>query len=105
MAADTASSAVEHRRAIYCGSRFAVESFGRMSKIVLTLLLLQILLGFFTLAVRRVKDPSNIEHIGSSLVATSHVVIGAALFLSSALLFYRALRNLRGESGVEPASA
>jgi len=91
--------------AIYCGSRFPHAGFEKVSKIVMGLLLTQILLGFITLAVRKVKDPSNIEHIGSSLVATTHVVVGAALFLSSSLLFYQALRSLRGESGVEPTRA
>lgn len=91
--------------AIYCSSRFASAGFGWVSKVVLTLLLTQIVLGFLTLAVRNVKDPTNIEHLGSSLVATSHVVIGAVLFLAAALLFYQALRNLRGESGVGPTSA
>ena len=91
--------------AIYCGSRFREAGFPRLTKVVLTLLLSQVLLGFLTLAVRRVKDPSNIEHIGRSLVATSHVVIGAALFLSAALLFYKTMRNLRGESTVGDAVA
>lgn len=86
--------------ALYCGTRFAQAGFARLGRVVLVLLLTQVLLGFMTLAVRRVKDPSNIEYLGRSLVASLHVVVGALLFLSAALLTYRAMRNLQSESAV-----
>jgi cytochrome c oxidase assembly protein subunit 15 len=90
--------------AMYCGTRFGKRAgFARLGRVVLVLLLVQILLGFTTLAVRRVKDPSNIEYLGRSLVASVHVVVGALLFLSAALLTYRAMRNLQSEAAVGSA--
>jgi cytochrome c oxidase assembly protein subunit 15 len=81
--------------ALYCATRFpGAPGIARLSRAVLVLLVLQLVLGFVTLMVRRVKDPSNIEYLGRSLVATSHVLVGALLFLSAALLWYRTLRNL-----------
>lgn len=82
--------------AFYCSARFAdVPGFRTMSRTVLVLLLAQLTLGFATLAVRRVSHPSNIEYLGRSFVATTHVVVGALLFLSSALLLFKTLRNLQ----------
>ncbi|MEM7203753.1 MAG: COX15/CtaA family protein [Planctomycetota bacterium] len=80
--------------ALYCGTRFGDHGFRGLSRAVGGLVLLQLMLGFVTLGVRRVKDPSNIEYLGSSVLVTSHVVVGAVLFLTSSLLLYRALRNL-----------
>jgi cytochrome c oxidase assembly protein subunit 15 len=81
--------------ALFCATKFAsAPGFVRLSRTVLVLLVLQIVLGFVTLMVRRVKDPSNIEYLGRSLIATSHVFFGALLLLSAALLWYRTLRNL-----------
>lgn len=85
--------------AMYCGTRFP-RGFAGLGRAVLILLVAQLVLGFATLAVRRVKDPSNVEYLGRSLVATTHVVIGALLFLSAALLAYRAFRNLVPEPEV-----
>ena len=80
--------------ALYAGTRFAAAGFQRVGRAVLVLLAVQLLLGFVTLGVRRVKDPSNVEYLGRSLVATSHVVVGALLFLSASLLAYRVFRNV-----------
>jgi hypothetical protein len=90
--------------ALYCGTRFAHAGFAPLGRVVMVLLLAQVLLGFMTLAVRRVKDPSNIEYLGRSAVASLHVVLGALLFLTAALLTYRAMRNLIGETALARAS-
>ena len=47
---------------------------------------LQLTLGFITLGVRRVKDASNVEYIGRSILVSGHVVIGAILFMLATLL-------------------
>jgi cytochrome c oxidase assembly protein subunit 15 len=80
----------------YCSGRFAERSrgFRVLGRWTLTLLLVQLTLGFVTLAVRRVKDPSNIEYIGRSIVVSGHVVVGAVLFLLATLLVARVWRNL-----------
>lgn len=80
----------------YAGSRFggASAGFRRTAMWVNGILLLQLTLGFVTLAVRRFKDPSNIEYIGMSLIVSSHVVVGACLFLVATLLVAKSRRNL-----------
>ena len=50
--------------------------------------------GFVTLGVRRFKDPSNIEYLGRSFIVSSHVLVGATLFLFATLLVAKAWRNL-----------
>ncbi len=80
--------------AFYCGARFPFAGFAALSRWVLATLVAQLALGFVALGVRRVKDPSNVEYLGRSLLVTAHVVVGALLFLSAALLLYRAARNL-----------
>jgi len=65
-----------------------------LTRNILWLLGAQLILGFITLAVRSPKDPTNVEYVGRSLLVTSHVVVGALLFLSSSLLVYRSFRNL-----------
>lgn len=85
---------------MYASAKFTVvPAFRRLGNLVATIMVGQLLLGFVTLMVRRVKDPSNIEYLGRSFVVTLHVVAGAALFLSAALLLYRVLRNLEPIEG------
>lgn len=86
--------------AFYCGTRFEqAPGFARLGRYVLIVLVLQLGLGFVTLMVRRVKHPSNIEHLGRSALVSVHVVVGALLLLSIALLAYRAQRNLVASPG------
>ena len=68
--------------------------YRRLARWIYVLLLAQLTLGFVTLAVRRFKDPSNIEYVGRSLIVSSHVLVGATLFLTATLLVARAWRNL-----------
>ena len=84
--------------ALYCSTRFPQAGFRSLGRMVMTLLFLQLILGFATLGVRRVKDPSNIEYLGRSLLVTSHVVVGALLFLTAALLLYRSARSLEARA-------
>lgn len=79
--------------AMYCGATFQ-GGFRTLSKTVLGVLVLQLTLGFITLVVRHVKDPSNIQYLGRSLLVSAHVVVGALLFSSAALLLYRCARNV-----------
>jgi len=81
----------------YATSRLgrAIPGYRTLGRWIYALLLVQITLGFVTLAVRRYKDPSNIEYIGRSLIASSHVIVGATLFLMATLLVARAWRNLQ----------
>ncbi|MEO0479372.1 MAG: COX15/CtaA family protein [Planctomycetota bacterium] len=78
------------------------RGLSRLAKTIHGLLIVQLLLGFSTLAVRNFKNPSNIEEIGSSLVASLHVVVGALLFLCAALLCVRAYRTLEPAQATEP---
>ncbi len=80
---------------LYTAAKFtAVPAFQRLGRVVVVVMSVQLLLGFVTLMVRRVKDPSNIEHLGRAAVTTLHVVVGAVLFLCVALLLYRLVRNV-----------
>jgi cytochrome c oxidase assembly protein subunit 15 len=72
----------------------AVPGYRRLGRWIYVLLLTQLTLGFVTLAIRQFKDPSNIEYIGRSLIVSSHVLVGAALFLTATLLVARAWRNV-----------
>ena len=75
----------------------------RLSRWIHTLLVLQLVLGFVTLAVRRFKDPSNIEDVWASFLPSLHVVTGALLYLCAALLAVRAFRTLMPASGSQTA--
>lgn len=74
-----------------------------LSRWIHTLLVLQLVLGFVTLAVRRFKDPSNIEDVWASFLPSLHVVTGALLYLCAALLAVRAFRTLVAASGPQTA--
>ncbi len=80
----------------YNSGKFADRSPGMraLSRWIWTLLILQLLLGFATLIIRRPKDPSNIEYLGRSMIATAHVVIGATVFVLATLLLARSWRTL-----------
>ncbi len=80
----------------HASSRFGKSSpgFRSVGTWVNVLLLLQLALGFVTLGVRRFKDPSNIEYLGRSFIVSSHVLVGATLFLFATLLVAKAWRNL-----------
>ena len=82
--------------AVLLGSKHGERSrgFRRMSRWVYALLLVQLTLGFVTLGVRRPKDPSNIEYLGRSLIVSSHVIVGASLFLLATLMFAKTRRSL-----------
>ncbi len=85
----------------YCGTRLSeVPGFTDTGRLILMILVVQLILGYLTFVIRRLKDPSNIEYLGRSFVVTAHVAVGALMFLSSALLLYRVLRNVEpgGES-------
>lgn len=86
--------------AAYGSAKFGARApgFRRLSVWVNVLLLLQLALGFVTLGVRRFKDPSNIEYLGRSLVVSSHVLVGATLFLFATLLVAKSWRNLVPEA-------
>lgn len=90
----------------YNSGKFAAQSrgFRVLGRWVWILLSLQLLLGFVTLIVRRPKDPSNIEFIGRSLVATAHVAIGATLFVMTTLLLARTWRTLYVPDVAQPSS-
>lgn len=84
----------------YTTGRLGAGSPGlrRLGVWLFVVLLAQIALGFLTLALRRFKDPSNIEYLGRSAIVSSHVVTGAVLFLLATLLLARAWRNLVTEA-------
>lgn len=67
-------------------------SIGKLSKWIFIILLLQLTLGFITLGVRRVKDASNVEYIGRSILVSGHVVVGAMMFMLATLLLLRVWR-------------
>jgi heme A synthase len=88
--------------AIMLATSFAAGKLGKMvpgfhvtGRWIIGLLLGQLVLGFFTLAVRSPKDPSNIEYLGRSAIVSGHVVIGAALFLATTVLCVRTFRNVQ----------
>ena len=74
-----------------------VPGFRSAGNWIIALLLLQLTLGFVTLAVRSPKDPSNIEHLGRSFLVSGHVVVGASLFLMATVLCARTFRNVQPE--------
>ena len=78
-----------------------VPGFVRDGRWIIGLLLVQLTLGFFSLAFRSPKDPSNIEHLGRAAVISAHVVTGAALFLMATVLCARTFRNVKPE-GARP---
>ncbi len=81
--------------AAHSGSRFSgVRGFRRLSRITLALLMVQLVLGFVTLAVRNPKHQASTEYLGRASVQTAHVLVGASLLLVATLLVSRAFRNL-----------
>lgn len=72
--------------------------FRRLCYWIMGTLLTQLVLGFVTLGARQVKDPSNIEYIGRSIIVSSHVVFGAFLFMLATLLMIRVWR-VRPDAG------
>ena len=64
------------------------------------LLVAQLTLGFFTLALRQDKHPDNIQRLEAAGVVSGHVVIGAALFVTMAMLLYRACRSAEAADGI-----
>lgn len=84
----------------YCMGNFStVPGFRRMSRVSLTILGAQILLGFVTLLVRRPKAEADTESLGRAAIQSAHVVLGALLFVVATILVARSYRNLapRGE--------
>lgn len=77
------TAAGAHRAGLKAGVRWAM-----------ILLITQMTLGMFTLALRSDKDPSNIERLGAAGVVSGHVVVGAALLCTMALLVYRLHRSV-----------
>jgi heme A synthase len=71
---------------------FAVGRFGdvpgirRLSSSLLLLLILQIALGFVALLVRTGKHPENIDHLWRASLISAHVLTGALLTVTTALL-------------------
>jgi cytochrome c oxidase assembly protein subunit 15 len=59
------------------------------------LLILQILLGFVALLVRTRKDPANVEHLLRAGLISTHVLVGALLFLTTTLLAAHVFRGTR----------
>lgn len=84
--------------AAHSGSRFSgVRGFRQLSRTTLTMLLVQLILGFVTLAVRNPKHLANAESAESltkAAVQSAHVLLGACLSLVATLLVARAYRNL-----------
>jgi len=85
--------------ASYAQGRVApcAPGIGILCRWIFGALLLQLTLGFITLGVRRVKDPSNVEYIGRSILVSGHVVVGAILFMLATLLLVRVWRA-RGQA-------
>ncbi|MBK8980295.1 MAG: COX15/CtaA family protein [Planctomycetes bacterium] len=91
--------------ASYTSGRFGARSAGfrRLGRFVFALLIVQFLLGFYALAVVRPKDPSNIAYLTRSLLVSAHVIVGAALFLSTTLIVAKSYRNLEPRADAPPA--
>lgn len=68
-----------------------------LARSIVSLLIVQIGLGFVVLAVRNPegKRPENVEHLGRALVISVHVVIGALLTVLVALLAAHVFRATR----------
>jgi cytochrome c oxidase assembly protein subunit 15 len=76
------------------GNFNSVPGFGRMNRISLALLVLQVLVGFVTLVVRAPKAAANTESLGRAAIQSAHVILGASLFLLATILVARSYRNL-----------
>jgi heme A synthase len=63
-----------------------VPGVRRLSSSLLLLLILQIALGFVALLVRTGKHPENIEHLWRACLISAHVLTGALLTVTTALL-------------------
>ncbi|MHC4515483.1 MAG: COX15/CtaA family protein [Planctomycetota bacterium] len=81
--------------AAHSSSRFSgVRGFRQLCRITLSILLMQLILGFVTLAIRDPKHEASTESLGRAAVQTAHVLVGASLLLVATLLVARAHRNL-----------
>lgn len=72
-----------------------VPGIKRLSRTLLTLLVVQLILGFVALLETRGKQPENIDHLWSCSLISAHVLTGALLTLTSTMLMvtvYRATR-------------
>lgn len=65
----------------------------RISRLLISLLVLQLALGFVALLVRTGKHPENINHLWSCSLISAHVLVGALLTLSTALLMVTVRRG------------
>ncbi|MCB9887974.1 MAG: COX15/CtaA family protein [Planctomycetes bacterium] len=79
-----------------------VPGFARTNRICLGVLLVQLLLGFVTLMVRRDKGTTDTETLGRAVVQSLHVLLGATLFLIATILLVRSYRNLVPRVGPTP---
>lgn len=93
---------------------FAVGRLGEtpgikgLARAIVTLLIVQIALGFVALAIRNAagKTPENVANLGTALVISVHVLIGALLTVLVATLaahVFRATRRPDGDPGRGPA--
>ncbi|HLQ38226.1 MAG TPA: COX15/CtaA family protein [Planctomycetota bacterium] len=58
-----------------------------LARTLLLLLLLQLVLGFMALLVRTGKQPQNVDHLWRSALISMHVLVGALLTATAALLW------------------
>ncbi|HLU38189.1 MAG TPA: COX15/CtaA family protein [Planctomycetota bacterium] len=82
--------------ALFSGVRLReVPGLRGTTRWLLVVLVLQLVLGFATLAVRGGgKATASVEQVGRALIVTGHVVVGAAMFLLATLLCARLFRNV-----------
>jgi heme a synthase len=68
-----------------------------LARTIVTLLIVQIVLGFVVLAIRNAagKTPENVANVGTALVISVHVLIGALLTVSTATLAAHVFRATR----------
>jgi len=62
---------------------------------------LQVVLGFVALLVRLGKHPENIEHLWRASLITAHVLTGALLTVTTALLAAHARHGTRAAAAEE----
>lgn len=80
----------------FASSRLAhVPGLRGIGRTLLLLLVLQVVLGFVALLVRRGKHPENIEHLWRASLISSHVLVGALLTLFASLLAAHVFRGCR----------
>lgn len=68
-----------------------------LARTIVTLLIVQIVLGFVVLAIRNAagKTPENVANVGTALVISVHVLLGALLTVSTATLAAHVFRATR----------